>query len=45
MLTHASTDLMASLALEATAAKWLGIAIGLVLTLAAVAGRLIKKKA
>jgi hypothetical protein len=45
MLTHASTDLMASLALEATAAKYLGIVIGLVLTLAALAGRIIKKKA
>ena len=45
MLTHASTDTMASFALEATAAKWLGIAIGLVLSLAALAGRVIKKKA
>lgn len=44
MATHASTDTMASLALEATAAKWLGIAIGLVLTLAALAGLVIKKK-
>ena len=45
MLTHASTDMMASLALEATAAKYLGILIGLVLTLAALAGRFMKKKA
>jgi len=44
MLTHASTDMMASVALEATAAKWVGVAIGLVLTLAALAGRIIKKK-
>ena len=45
MLTHASTDFTASLALEATAAKYLGIAIGLVLTLAALAGKLVKRKA
>lgn len=45
MLTHASTDTIASLALEATAAKYLGILIGLVLTLAALAGRVWKKKA
>jgi hypothetical protein len=44
MLTHASTDLMASLALEATAAKWLGIAIGLLLTLAALIGHLVKRR-
>jgi hypothetical protein len=45
MLTHASTDTMASLALEVTAAKWLGIAIGVLLSLAALAGRVIKKRA
>jgi hypothetical protein len=45
MLTHASTDLTASLALEATAAKWLGILIGLAMTVAALVGRVIKKKA
>jgi hypothetical protein len=43
MLTHASTDTMASFALEATAAKWLGIGIGVVLSLAALVGRVIKK--
>jgi hypothetical protein len=45
MLTHASTDTMASFALEATAAKWLGIAIGVLLSLAALIGRAIKKRA
>jgi len=45
MLTHASTDMMASLALEATAAKYLGILIGVVLTLAALAGRIWKRPA
>jgi hypothetical protein len=45
MLTHASTDMMASLALEATAAKYLGILIGLVLTLAALIGRVWKRRA
>lgn len=45
MLTHASTDMMASLALEATAAKYLGAAIGLVLSLAALAGHFWKKRA
>jgi hypothetical protein len=44
MLTHASTDVIASLALEATAAKYLGILIGLVLTLAALAGRVFKRR-
>jgi hypothetical protein len=44
MLTHASTNTMASLALEATAAKWLGIAIGLALTLAALVGMIVKKR-
>jgi hypothetical protein len=45
MLTHASTDMMASLALEATAAKWLGVAIGVLLSLAALVGRVFKKAA
>jgi hypothetical protein len=44
MLTHASTDTMASFALEATAAKWLGILIGVLLSLAALVGRIIKKR-
>ena len=44
MLTHASTDMMASLALEATAAKYLGILIGVVLTLAALVGRFVKRR-
>ncbi|GAA0577125.1 hypothetical protein [Rhizomicrobium electricum] len=44
MLTHASTDIMASFALEATAAKWLGILIGVLLSLAALVGRIIKKR-
>jgi len=44
MLTHASTNTMASFALEATAGKWLGIGIGIVLSLAGLAGRFIKKK-
>lgn len=44
MLTHTPTNTMASFALEATAAKYLGILIGIVLTLAAIAGRIWKKK-
>ncbi len=44
MLQRASTDAMASIALEATAGKFVGIAIGIVLSLAALAGRFIKRK-
>lgn len=43
MLTHASTNTMAAFALEATAAKWVGIGIGIVLSLAALIGRFIKR--
>jgi hypothetical protein len=43
MLTHASTNTMASFALEATAAKWLGVAIGVLLSLAALVGRIVKR--
>ncbi len=45
MLTRAATNTLASIALEATAAKYLGILIGIVLTLAALAGRLWKRRA
>lgn len=45
MLSHTPTNALASFALEATAGKWLGIAIGLLLTLAALAGRVFKKAA
>jgi hypothetical protein len=45
MLTHTPTNTLASFALEATAGKWLGIAIGLLLTAAALIGRFIVKKA
>ena len=43
MMTHASTNTMAALALEATAAKYLGILIGLAMTAAALAGLFIKR--
>lgn len=39
MLTRTATNTLASIALEATAAKYLGVLIGLVLSLAALAGR------
>lgn len=41
-LQRAATDTMASIALEATAGKYLGVLIGIVLSLAALAGRFIK---
>lgn len=44
MLTHAATDTMASFALEATAGKYLGILIGVILSLAALAGRIWKRE-
>ena len=44
MLMTTPTNELASLALEATAAKWLGIAIGLLLTLAALIGHLVKRR-
>lgn len=45
MLSRAATTTLASFALEATAAKWLGVLIGIVLSLAALAGRLWRPKA
>jgi hypothetical protein len=45
MLQRSPTDLMASITLETTAAKFVGIAIGLVLTLMALAGKFWKRKA
>lgn len=44
MLQRAATDTLASLALEATAAKYVGILIGIVLSLAALVGRFVKRK-
>ncbi len=44
MLQRAATDTMASVALEATAGKYLGVLIGVLLSLAALAGRFIKPK-
>jgi hypothetical protein len=44
MLTDVPTNMLASFALEATAGKYLGIAIGLALSLAALAGRIVKRK-
>jgi hypothetical protein len=44
MLQRAATDTMASIALEATAGKYVGVLIGIVLSLAALAGRFIKPK-
>jgi len=45
MLTHGPSETLTAFALEATAAKYVGIAIGLLLTLAALAGKLRKRKA
>lgn len=45
MLTHASTNTMASFALEATAAKWLGVGIGVILSIVGLVGRFWKKSA
>jgi hypothetical protein len=44
MLTHTPTNALASFALEATAGKWLGIAVGLLLVLAAVIGKFVKRR-
>ncbi len=44
MLNQSPSNLLASFALEATAAKWLGIAVGLLLTLAALIGRAVKHR-
>ncbi|GAA0525481.1 hypothetical protein FHS83_001942 [Rhizomicrobium palustre] len=43
MLTHTPTNALASFAMEATAGKWLGIAIGLALTVAALIGKFVVK--
>lgn len=43
MLTHTPTNALASFALEATAGKWLGLAVGLLLTVAALIGRFVGK--
>ncbi len=45
MMTRAATDTLASFALEATAGKWLGILIGVALSLAALIGRVRKREA
>lgn len=45
MLMTTPTNAMASFALEATAAKWLGIGIGVILAVAALIGRFIKRAA
>lgn len=45
MLNQSPSNLIASFALEATSAKWLGIGIGVLLTLAALIGRLMKRRA
>jgi hypothetical protein len=44
MLTHGPSQTLASLAAEATTAKFVGVAVGLALSLAAVAGLFVKKK-
>jgi hypothetical protein len=44
MLHQSPSNLVASFALEATAAKWLGGGIGLLLTLAALIGRFVKRR-
>lgn len=44
MLTHASTNTMASFALEATAIKWAGIGIGVILSLVGLVGRFVKPR-
>jgi hypothetical protein len=45
MLQSAATDMLAAIALEATAAKYIGILVGVVLSLAALVGRFVKRKA
>lgn len=44
MFLHSPTDTLASLALEATAAKYVGVGIGAVLTVAGLVGRLFKRR-
>lgn len=44
MLVHTPTNVLASYALEATAAKWLGIAIGVTLSVAALIGRWVPRR-
>ena len=44
MLTNGPSQTLTTLAAEATAAKFAGIAIGLALTLAAVVGMFVKRK-
>lgn len=43
MLTAGPTDALARLALEATAAKYVGVAIGLILAIAGLVGRYVKR--
>ena len=43
MLQQSPSNLTASLALEVTAGKWLGVAVGVLLTLAALIGRFVKR--
>jgi hypothetical protein len=45
MLTGGPTDALARLALEATAAKYVGVAIGVVLSVAGLVGRYVKRRA
>jgi len=45
MLTRGPSETLTAFALEATAAKYVGIAVGLLLTLAALVGKLRKRKA
>ncbi len=44
MLNQSPGNLLASFALEVTAAKWLGIGVGLLLTIAALIGRVVKRR-
>jgi hypothetical protein len=44
MLNQSPSNLLASFALEATAAKWLGIGVGVLLTVAALIGRVVKRR-
>jgi hypothetical protein len=43
MLAHTPTNTLASFALEASAAKWLGVGVGIALSLAALIGRFVKR--
>jgi hypothetical protein len=44
MLTRGPSDMLAAITLEATAAKYVGIAIGLLLALAGLAGKVFKRR-